>query len=235
MFSEVPIVLQWGLPLTTRHILLDVVPPPSDSACGIRTTQAPRTRPPTPPPTSGAPATNNIVQIAASLPDTFSSLVRAVQAAGLVDTLSSPGPFTVFAPTDAAFASLGLFDVLVQNTARLTSILTFHVVPGALTLSDLYNGRVLTTVNGGRLTVRRTTNSNGRSYVQVLNSDGRGAYLFSQSSLSEVTATNGIIHAINAVLLPVETLQQAVDEAEEVSCGTPSPNLMMSFMPPLVP
>jgi uncharacterized surface protein with fasciclin (FAS1) repeats len=101
----------------------------------------------------------NIVQNAVKSKD-HTTLVAAVKAAGLVDTLESKGPFTVFAPTNAAFAKLpaGTVDTLVkpENKATLTKILTYHVVPGKLEASDLTDGKKLKTVQGEELTIRRS-------------------------------------------------------------------------------
>jgi uncharacterized surface protein with fasciclin (FAS1) repeats len=138
----------------------------------------------------------NIVQNAVNSKD-HTTLVAAVKAAGLVDTLSSPGPFTVFAPTNAAFGKLpkGTVETLVkpENKATLTKILTYHVVPGKLGAADLTDGKVLTTVEGERLTVR---NSGGR--VSIVDSKG-GA---SQVTITNVNQSNGVIHVVNSVLMP---------------------------------
>src|SRR5271155_5786827 len=103
--------------------------------------------------------TKTIVENAVNSPIN-KTLVAAVKAAGLVDTLNSPGPFTVFAPTDAAFAKLpdGTVDTLVkpENKAALTKILTYHVVAGKLEASDLTDGKKLKTVQGEELTVKRS-------------------------------------------------------------------------------
>lgn len=128
----------------------------------------------------------------ASGANTLTTLVAAVQAAGLVETLSGPGPFTVFAPPNSAFEALpaGTVDRLVQpaNRGQLTSILTYHVVPGRLMASDLRDGQTLTTVNGARLTVRRTGNT-----VMV------GGATVTQA---DVRASNGVAHLIDRVLMP---------------------------------
>src|ERR1700742_5390931 len=101
----------------------------------------------------------NIVENAVNSKD-HTTLVAAVKAAGLVDTLEGPGPFTVFAPTNAAFGKLpkGTVATLVkpENKATLTKILTYHVVPGRLEASDLTDGKMLTTVEGEQLTVRNS-------------------------------------------------------------------------------
>lgn len=122
----------------------------------------------------------------------FTTLTTALKAAGLVDTLKGPGPFTVFAPTDAAFAKLpaGTVDNLLkpENKAQLTSILTYHVLPGKVPASAVA-GKTLSpaTVNGATLAV------NGTSGVKVNNATVVQA---------DVMASNGVIHAIDTVLLP---------------------------------
>jgi uncharacterized surface protein with fasciclin (FAS1) repeats len=140
-------------------------------------------------------ATQNIVQIAAGSSD-FSTLVAAVKAAGLVDTLSGTGPFTVFAPTNEAFAALpaGTLDSLLkpENKATLTSILTYHVISGSLFAKDVLAGSVMT-VNGAKFTV---SIDNGSVFI----TDGKGNK--AKIIKTDIAATNGVIHVINAVLLP---------------------------------
>lgn len=132
------------------------------------------------------------------------TLVAAVKAAGLVDTLNSPGPFTVFAPTDDAFAKLpaGTVDTLVQpeNKATLTKILTYHVVAGRITSKDLRkwikkgNGSyVATTVEGGKLTF---TEDMGK--IKITDEKGGTAWIIT----ADVFQSNGVIHVIDTVLMP---------------------------------
>ncbi len=133
----------------------------------------------------------DIVDIAASN-GSFNTLVAAVTAAGLVDTLKGEGPFTVFAPTDAAFAALpaGTVDSLLlpENKDQLVSILTYHVVPGAVT-SDQLAGQHLdvATVNGAEVRV------NGSNGVKVNDAT---------VTTADIIASNGVIHVIDSVLLP---------------------------------
>ncbi len=142
-----------------------------------------------------APAAQSIVEIAAGNPD-FSTLVTAVKAAGLAETLSGPGPYTVFAPTNEAFAKLpaGTLDTLLQpaNKQQLADILTYHVVSGAVMASDVKPGAV-TTVNGAPFTV-------STSGSDVIITDGKG----NQSKVvkTDIVASNGVIHVIDTVLLP---------------------------------
>ena len=121
----------------------------------------------------------------------FTTLVAAVQAAGLVETLKGAGPFTVFAPTDDAFAALpaGTVDSLLmpENKAKLVSILTYHVVPGAVTASDVAGLTSATTVQGGTLAID-TTNGVKINNATVVTPD--------------IMADNGVIHVIDTVLLP---------------------------------
>ena len=148
-------------------------------------------------------STRNIVENAVNSAD-HTTLVAAVKAAGLVETLSSPGPFTVFAPTNAAFARLpaGTVETLVrpENKGTLTSILTYHVVAGRVTGTDLARmiraGRgsaTLTTVNGARLTARM----HGRS---IMMTDGKGG--MAMVTIANVMQSNGVIHVIDHVLMP---------------------------------
>ena len=138
----------------------------------------------------------NIVENAVRSKD-HTTLVAAVKAVGLVDTLSSAGPFTVFAPTNAAFGKLpkGTVATLVkpENKATLTKILTYHVVPGKLAAADLTDGKKLTTVEGAQLTVK---NSGGR--VSIVDSKGG----VSTVTIPNVNQSNGVIHVVNSVLMP---------------------------------
>jgi uncharacterized surface protein with fasciclin (FAS1) repeats len=137
-----------------------------------------------------------IVQNAVNSSD-HTTLVAAVKAAGLVGALSGPGPFTVFAPTNEAFAALpaGTVETLVkpENKATLTKILTYHVVPGRLEASDLTDGKTLTTVEGEQLTVR---NSGGS--ISIV--DAKGGV--SRVTIPNVNQSNGVIHVVNTVLMP---------------------------------
>jgi uncharacterized surface protein with fasciclin (FAS1) repeats len=138
----------------------------------------------------------NIVQNAVNSKD-HTTLVAAVKAAGLVETLESKGPFTVFAPTNAAFGKLpaGTVDTLVkpENKATLTKILTYHVVPGRLEASDLTDGKKLKTAEGEELTVKRSGN-------QVMIIDAKGDS--STVTISNVHQSNGVIHVVDTVLMP---------------------------------
>ena len=153
----------------------------------------------------GAPMypSKNIVQNAVNSKD-HTTLVAAVKAAGLVDTLQSPGPFTVFAPTNEAFAKLpaGTVDTLLkpENKKTLTNVLTYHVVPGRLRAKDLMekiragNGKaMLKTVEGEELTFAE---KDGRLWIW----DAKGGS--SQVTIRNVMQSNGVIHVIDTVLLP---------------------------------
>jgi uncharacterized surface protein with fasciclin (FAS1) repeats len=146
----------------------------------------------------GAPMypSKNIVENAVNSKD-HTTLVAAVKAAGLVDTLAGPGPFTVFAPTNAAFGKLpkGTVDTLVkpENKATLTKILTYHVVPGKLNAADLKDGQKLTTVEGEQLTVKK---SGGKAMIV----DAKGGS--STITIPDVNQSNGVIHVIDTVVMP---------------------------------
>ncbi len=133
----------------------------------------------------------NIVETAVNN-GSFKTLVAAVTAADLVATLSGPGPFTVFAPVDAAFAALpaGTVESLVkpENKGKLTSILTYHVVAGKVMSTDLSNGMKAKTVNGGEITI---TIADGKVKIN-------GAHVV----IADVATSNGVIHVIDSVLLP---------------------------------
>lgn len=148
-------------------------------------------------------ASRNIIENAVNSRD-HTTLVAAVKAAGLVETLSGPGPFTVFAPTNAGFAKLpaGTVDTLLQpaNLALLQSVLTYHVVPGRVTAADLVKmigaggGQArLTTVQGGQLTASLM---NGR----VMLTDAKGG--MAHVTQADVMQSNGVIHVTDAVSIP---------------------------------
>jgi uncharacterized surface protein with fasciclin (FAS1) repeats len=129
----------------------------------------------------------NIVEIAVNT-EGFSTLVAAVQAAGLVEALQSPGPFTVFAPTDAAFAKLppGTIQTLVQNPPQLGRILKYHVVSGKLTQADLAQLGTVTSLEGAPISIDCSDE------FEVKNSTVIAA---------DIEADNGIIHVIDNVIL----------------------------------
>jgi len=118
----------------------------------------------------------------------FKTLATALQAAGLVDTLKGPGPFTVFAPTDAAFAKVpkATLDALLADKAKLTAVLTYHVVAGKVMAADVKAGKVKT-VEGQELTIGTMggVTVNGAKVTQT-----------------DIVADNGVIHVIDTVLLP---------------------------------
>ncbi len=149
-------------------------------------------------------SSKNIVENAVNSKD-HTTLVAAVKAAGLVETLMSAGPFPVFAPTNAAFAKLpaGTVETLVkpENKSLLTSILTYHVVAGRLDAKEIArrikegNGKAeLTTVQGGKLTLMMKDN-------KVVITDAKGG--MSTVTIKDVYQSNGVIHVIDAVVLPM--------------------------------
>ena len=119
----------------------------------------------------------------------FNTLATALKAAGLVDTLKGPGPFTVFAPTDAAFAKIpqAELEALLKDKAKLTSVLTYHVVPGKVMASDVKPGAVKT-VQGSAVTVRTQGGKVMVDNATVIKTD--------------ISADNGVIHVIDSVILP---------------------------------
>ncbi len=157
------------------------------AACSSAATTAPTTAP-TAAPT--AAAAGDIVGVATSA-GSFTTLLKAATAAGLVDTLKGAGPFTLFAPTDAAFAALpaGTLDALLKDPAKLKDILLYHVVSGKVTADQVVKLTSATTVEGKPITI---TVKDGTVYlnntVKVVTTD--------------IPASNGVIHVIDAVLLP---------------------------------
>jgi len=130
----------------------------------------------------------DIVQTAVSA-GSFTTLVTAIKAAGLVDVLKGEGPFTVFAPTDEAFAKLpeGTLEALLADTDKLKAVLTYHVVPGAVMAADVVNLSEAPTVQGKKLTIR-TDHGVMINNAMVVKTD--------------VAASNGVIHVIDTVLIP---------------------------------
>lgn len=133
----------------------------------------------------------DIVEIAASA-GSFNTLVTAVKAAGLVDTLKGNGPFTVFAPTDEAFAKLpgGTVENLLkpENKDKLTAVLTYHVVPGRVTAGEVVNLSSAKTVNGRAL--------------RINTKDGKVMVDNARVTATDIMASNGVIHVIDTVVLP---------------------------------
>ena len=147
--------------------------------------------------TTALAAASAVVSVAAHAKDivdtavaagNFKTLATALQAAGLVDTLKGKGPFTVFAPTDEAFAKIPKadLDALLKDKAKLTAVLTYHVVPGAVMAKDVKAGKVKT-VQGGEITIG-TTGGVTVDAAKVVKTD--------------IVASNGVIHVIDSVVLP---------------------------------
>ncbi len=155
-------------------------------------------------------ATKNIVENAINSKD-HTTLVTALKAAGLVETLQGKGPFTVFAPTNAAFAKLpaGTVEGLLkpESKASLTGILTYHVVPGTYTSAKLAElckegkGQTsLKTVAGGSLTIKQTAKG-----LEVADAKGGSSSI----SIADVTQSNGVIHVVDSVLMPSSSASQS--------------------------
>ena len=123
----------------------------------------------------------------------FTTLLAAAEAAGLVETLKGEGPFTVFAPTDEAFAALpeGTVEGLLEDTEALTSILTYHVVPGKVMSGDLSDGMMAATVNGAEVEigVGDAVTVGGATVTQA-----------------DIEASNGVIHVIDSVIMPPDSM-----------------------------
>jgi uncharacterized surface protein with fasciclin (FAS1) repeats len=138
--------------------------------------------------THAAAARADIVDTALSAGQ-FTTLAKALTAAGLVDTLKGPGPFTVFAPTDAAFAKIPAekLQALLADKAALTRVLTYHVVPGRVVAADVKSGAVAT-VQGQPLNIRASSGGVRVNDANVIKTD--------------VMASNGVIHVIDSVVLP---------------------------------
>ncbi len=166
------------------------------AACGTQATPEPAPQPePTPMPEPTAVPTEepempkSIVDIAVE-DGRFTTLVAAVQAAGLAETLSGEGPFTVFAPTDDAFAALpeGTVEALLADIPTLTDILLYHVVDGAVMAADVVELSNAMTLQG--------------QYVDIKAEDGKVMIDGAEVIITDIEASNGVIHVIDAVILP---------------------------------
>ena len=162
-----------------------------------------------------APVPVNIVATAQANPD-LSLLVEAVVAADLVDTLSGPGPLTVFAPTNAAFtallAELGLTkEALFADKPLLTAVLTYHVLGSSVPAASVPLGKSITTVQGGYFKVDSVGSA-------LLITDGRNRT--STITATDIAATNGVIHVVDKVLLPAD--KTVVDTAVALASGSPA-------------
>jgi uncharacterized surface protein with fasciclin (FAS1) repeats len=161
------------------HVIDAVILPPAEEAAAEMSEEA------------AAPA-GNIAEVAAAAGN-FTTLLAAVEAAGLVDALSGEGPFTVFAPTDEAFAALpeGTVDTLLADpSGALTQILLYHVVPGQVMAADVSDGLEADTLQGGK--------------VKFTVADGAVKINEANIVATDIAATNGVIHVIDAVILPAE-------------------------------
>ena len=138
---------------------------------------------------AGSAPARDIVETAVAA-GSFTTLARALTAAGLVETLKGPGPFTVFAPTDAAFAKVpkATLDALLADREQLTKVLTYHVVPGRVTAAQVTRLESAKTVNG--------------QSVAIMAHDGKVMVGGATVTQADVMASNGVIHVIDTVLLP---------------------------------
>lgn len=146
---------------------------------------------------------SDIVELAVATDD-LSTLVTAVKAAGLVETLQSDGPFTVFAPTNAAFEALpeGVLEMLLkpENKDQLTAVLTYHVVPAEVMSGDLEDGMKAKTVEGSEVTIN----------INYGNVTVDGAKV----AMADINASNGVVHVIDTVILP-PSIKEALAAAEK--------------------
>ena len=149
--------------------------------------------------TAAAQATNKDLAASAAISPDHTTLLKALQAAGLADKAKDKGPYTVFAPTNAAFDKLpaGTLDnlLLPANKKMLSGILTYHVVPGIHKAASLKDGQQLKTVEGEMLTVKKQGDS-----VMIMDAKGGSATV----EKADIIATNGVVHSIDAVLMPAK-------------------------------
>jgi uncharacterized surface protein with fasciclin (FAS1) repeats len=161
----------------------------------------------------------NIVELAAATPN-LSTLVTAVIAAGLTETLSGPGPFTVFAPTNAAFDKLGTATIaaLLADKAALTNVLTYHVVSGKVLKADIPLGKAIATVQGGTLTI----NVEGDDVVIT---DAKGGK--SKIVMTDIVASNGVVHVIDTVIMPADPAPAPGKTIVELAQGNPDLSILV--------
>lgn len=178
-----------GLGAVAAGFLLTAVACSSDSNDSASTTTTEAT-------TTTAGETGTILEVATEA-GTFTTLAGLLTEADLVATLSGEGPFTVFAPPDSAFEAVpqAILDTLGADPELLSTVLTYHVVAGKVLSSDLSDGQVVETVAGATLTVK----IDGGNVFLV---DGAGQEV--QVTTADIEASNGVIHVIDAVLLPVD-------------------------------
>ncbi|WP_246168780.1 fasciclin domain-containing protein [Rudanella paleaurantiibacter] len=147
-------------------------------------------------PTTGV-STNADLAASAALSSDHSTLLQALQAASLTDMAQKGGPYTVFAPTNAAFAKIdaATLESLMQpaNRQQLSQLLAYHVVRGRYTSATLKNNQTLTTVQGGKLTVKKEGNT-----LAITDAAGNTSTV----NMGDITATNGIVHSVDTVLMP---------------------------------
>jgi uncharacterized surface protein with fasciclin (FAS1) repeats len=183
----------WRRTMKARYLILMVVAlmvvPLVIAACGSTTDEA--AAPMTSPSPSPTMAQKDIVDTAVGA-GSFTTLVSAVQAAGLEETLRGEGPYTVFAPTDDAFAAVPketLDALLADPKGALTDVLTYHVVPGKVMSTDLSDGMMVDTVNGAQLKV-------------TVKDDGTVMINDATVTTADIETSNGVIHVIDTVLVP---------------------------------
>ena len=173
-----------------------------------------------------APATNTIVDIALADPQ-FSTLVSALERTDLISTLQSPGPFTVFAPTNTAFSDLGV-DLATLSDAELIDILLYHVVPAQVASTDLAEGQTYATTAS-------TAAPGGNQLSVLIEKSASGVILngFSNVTNADIAADNGIVHVIDEVIVPLDIIGHASANANFttlVSALTTSPGDLVSVL-----
>jgi transforming growth factor-beta-induced protein len=175
------------------------------SACAVPPAPTPTPAPTTPPPQPTETPTPDIVEVAVAAGN-FKTLASALQAAGLVETLKGEGPFTVFAPTDEAFAKLdkALLDDLLkpENKDTLVAILTYHVVPGKVTAADVVKLTSAKTVQGEEITIKVEGDT-------VMVNDAK-------VTQTDIAARNGVIHVIDTVILPPTVTEKLAAPAQDI-------------------
>lgn len=177
-------------------------PPVAERPIEAPIADVPPPEPETPPEPEAPPApTKNIVELATEAGN-FATLLKAVEAAGLTDTLNGPGPFTVFAPTDEAFAKLpkGELDKLLKNKKKLEELLKYHVVEGEVKAADVRARPSATTLAGKDITIDATAGVKLNDAATVVTAD--------------IAATNGVVHAIDTVLTVPKAAAKKVAKAD---------------------
>ena len=187
-FKSIAVISFIGLTAITACKKKDAAPAPAPKTEPVAVKPEPAPAPTPEPAPAPAPAANTIVDVAVAA-GSFTTLAKALEVAGLIDTLKGPGPFTVFAPTDEAFAKVPKadLDALLADKAKLTAVLTYHVVAGKVLAADVATMKTAKSLQGQDLAI------DTKDGVKIGNA---------KVVKADIMADNGVIHVIDTVLMP---------------------------------